>query len=459
MKISVIGTGYVGLVTGVSLAMIGNQVVCIGRNISKINQINKGNPPFSEPELENLLKKVTREGRLVASNQFEKEVGKSEITIIAVGTPTVDEKIDLSQIKNVSTQIGRVLNRKKNYHVVVVKSTVVPGTTEGLVAATIEKISGLKRGEFGLCMNPEFLREGCAVEDAMKPDRIVIGQLDKKSGKVVANIYKKFKCPKIFVNIKTAELIKYSANALFATMISYSNEIARIAEKVGGIDVVDVWRGVHLDNRLSPRVGSLPKKNGRYFPQFLSYIFSGCGYGGSCFPKDTKAITNFARENKIETPVLNGVVKINTSQPLRLVHLLKKTVGEIKGKKITVLGLTFKPDTDDLRESPAIPVIEELIKNKAKVSVHDPLAYLKGPRKELENLKIHYHQKIEKAVFGAEAVIIVTAWSEYKKLTPSFFIKLMKDPVIIDGRRIFSVDKFLKKGIKFQAIGYKNPLI
>lgn len=452
MKITIIGTGYVGLVTGVSLADLGHIVICVGRNKMKIDKINKGKSPFFEPGLDNLLKKLLKKNLISAIDNLSDSVKSSDCTIIAVGTPTINNKIDLSEIEKVSKQIGKVLKEVKKYHVVAVKSTVIPGTSENVVKPLLEQHSSKTAGkDFGLCMNPEFLREGNALEDALNPDRIIIGQYDAKSGKEFSKVYLKNKCPIIFTNLKTAEMTKYVNNALLATLISFANEIARISEKIGKVDVVDVWKGVHLDRRLSPLIGKT-----RIKPGILSYILSGCGYGGSCFPKDTKALANFADELQEEAKLVKNVIEINSTQPHRLIILLKDALGKIKDKKIAVLGLSFKPNTDDLRESAAFPVIDELLSEGAKVICHDPQAYKKSVPEELKSLSITLTKTVEEAIKNCDAAIIITSWDEYVKLTPQSFKRYMKTPIIIDGRRIFDKEKFEKAGIIYKGIGLSN---
>ncbi len=452
MKIAIVGAGYVGLVTGVSLASLGHQVTCIETDQNKVLMINKGQSPIYEVGIDPLLKKVIKQKLFQATQKLEENVVGSDIIFIAVGTPTTDNKIDLSAIKKATEEIGKALEIAKKYQVVVVKSTVLPGVTEGIIAPILEKYSKKRVGQFGLCMNPEFLREGTALEDALHPDRIVIGQVDHKSGKEIAKIYSKFSSPIFFTNLSTAEMIKYAANALLATLISYANEIARISEKTGKVDVVDIWKGVHLDKRLSPIEGKT-----RIKPGLLNYILSGCGYGGSCLPKDTKALVSFADEIGAQTSLIKSVIEINRTQPHRVILLLKNAMGEnLKGKKITILGLAFKPDTDDIRESASFPIIEELLSEGAKVTCHDPMAYKKNVPKQLSNLQVTLTNTAEEAVQDAEAVLIVTAWEEYLKLPPQFFKKHMKHPIVIDGRRIYDKHSFLDAGIIYRGIGLCN---
>lgn len=451
MKVTIIGTGYVGLVTGVSLSEMGHEVVCVGRNKEKIGEINDGKSPFFEPGLDELIKKNIEKKLLRASNDLAACVKDSQVIIIAVGTPTVDNKIDLTEIKTATAQVGKLLSSNSLYQVVVVKSTVVPGTTESVVLPILEEESGKKAGEFGVSMTPEFLREGNAVEDALNPDRIVIGAYDEKTGKIVKELYKKAECPILITNLQTAELIKYAANSFFATLISYSNEIAKIAEKVGSIDIVDVWEGVHLDLRLSPMVHGK-----RISPGFLGYLFSGCGYGGSCFPKDTKALLHFAKDIGVNPQLLQSVVDINASQPERMIGLLKSEYSSLENKKIAVLGLTFKPNTDDIRESPALTLIKSLQKEKAVVVAHDPQAYKKTVPEALKALGIELVSSVANAIKNADALLLVTSWDEYRHIQPQMFKDLMKKPLIIDGRRIYDKKKLNEAGVLYKGIGYKG---
>lgn len=450
MKITVIGTGYVGLVTGASLAALGHTVVCIGRDQKKITAINRAKTPFYEPGLDVLLQKVVAKKRLSASGDLAACVRDADVIILAVGTPTIDNAIDLTSIQKAAEQVGRALVDRKKYQVVVVKSTVVPKTTESVVWPILTKYSKRGADTLGLCMNPEFLREGSAVADAMKPDRIVIGQMDEKSGRTYARVYQKVRTPKIFVNLRTAELTKYAANALFATLISYANEISKISEKTGNIDVLDVWRGVHLDGRLTPRVG---KK--RISPGVLSFIMSGCGYGGSCFPKDTKALLQFAQAQKVQSHMISSTIQVNHDQPLALVSLLEEALPHLRGKRIAVLGIAFKPNTDDTRESPAIPVVKALVKKGAKVVVHDPQAYKKHPVAGFESDKIVYGKSARAALTGADAVVVITSWEEYAHLSGRTFVTLMKRPIVVDGRRMYDSTSLIRAGVTYKGIGLR----
>lgn len=447
MKIAIVGTGYVGLVTGISLALLNHDVICIDQDQNKVSMIKNGKSPFYEPKINQLLKRVLKKKLLSVTGNLQDSVKNADIIIIAVGTPTIKNKIDLSAIKKAAAQIGKAMKNSSKYQVITVKSTVLPGVTEKIIKPILEKNSGKKTGQFGLVMNPEFLREGSALADAMQPDRIVIGQIDKKSGRQFAKIYQKISTPIIFTNLWTAELTKYAANALFATLISYSNEIARISESTSKIDVLDVWKGVHLDKRLSPRIGKT-----RIKPGILSYVFSGCGFGGSCFPKDVKALSSFADSLGTGTRLLKSVIHINKTQPQRIIFLLKSALGEkLENKKIAVLGLAFKPDTDDIRESVAFPVINSLLSEKARVVCHDPKAELP---EFFSGLPVQFTKNINEALKHADSAIIITAWKEYTKLTPRYFKQNMKQPVIIDGRRIYDKNLFLANGLTYKGIGY-----
>lgn len=440
MKISIIGTGYVGLVTGLSLANLGHQVSCVDIDKNKVSQINSGTPPFFEPGVAEMLTKIIKQKKLLATDNLEKSVKDSEIVIVAVGTPTTNNKIDLSIIKKASEQIGNALEESSDYKVITVKSTVLPGTTAEIIKPTLEKYSKKTAGkDFGLCMNPEFLREGNALEDAMNPDRIVIGQLDEKSGQEFAKIYSKLSSPKIFTNLWTAELIKYTSNSLFATLISFANEISRIAEAIGKVDVLDVWKGVHLDKRLNPIV-----EGKRINPAFLSYLLSGCGFGGSCFPKDIQALATFASEHNTDASLIKSVININDTQPGRVVSHLQKALVNLKGKKIAVLGLAFKPETDDTRESPALPIVKQLTLEGAEVVGHDPMA------KVADIIQV---DTIKEALGDADAAVVVTSWKEYRDLTPDIFKQYMKQPILIDARRIYDKRVFSKAGITYKGIG------
>ena len=444
MKVAVIGTGYVGLVSGVCLAEYGHQVICVDTDTVKIDQINRGNTPIYEKGLETLLKKNIG-GNLLATTDLASAVQNSDISLIAVGTPFTGEKIDLRFIKTVSRQIGSILAQIKHYHMVVVKSTVVPGTTDGVVLPLLEEASGKKAGpDFGVGMNPEFLREGAAVEDFLYPDRIVMGAIDERSKKVLAELYSPFKkVDKLFTNTRTAEMIKYAGNSLLATMISFSNEIANLCSSVGGIDVTEVMQGVHLDKRLSP---ILPQGE-RIKPAFTTYLEAGCGFGGSCFPKDVKALIAHGKTYGNPMQLLDAVIKVNQLQPDQIMARLKKHFPVLKDVHVAVLGLAFKPGTDDMRESPAIPVIEQLRMEKAKIKAFDPVA-MASARKLFNGNHIQYCQTVLDAVDKVDAILLLTRWEEFSAL-PDFLNTVDNPPLLVDGRRMLAKDKF----VRYEGIG------
>jgi UDPglucose 6-dehydrogenase len=426
MKISIIGTGYVGLSAAVGFAKRGYDVLCYDVDGAKLDSIDSGKSPIYEPLIDEYLNEVTANGKLKTSRDLEKTIKETDVSFIAVGTPSRDDgSINIVYVEKVSEEIGKVLKTKDAYHMIVVKSTVLPGTTESVILPILEKFSGKKAGrDFGLCMNPEFLREGCALEDFLKPDRIVIGEHDKRSGDMIEKLYCGFDAPVLMVSLKVAEMIKYASNALLATKISYSNEIGNICKKLG-IDVYDVMKGVGLDHRLSP-----------YFLQ------AGCGFGGSCFPKDVLALVTKGRELGYDPKFLQEVLDTNERQKLKVIEHLDKKVDGLDGKKIAVLGLSFKANTDDVRESPAIKIISFLKYRGAKIAAHDPQG--------MENMKrifpdIEYHETPQDALKDSEAALILTDWDHFKQLNDNDF-NLMRNKIIIEGRKI------LGKDIEFEGV-------
>ena len=407
-RISIIGSGYVGLVTGIGLAELGNEVIFVDIDKNKIGLINSAMPPIYEKGLKELMQEDKE--RYYATTDYYEAISKSEITFICVGTPSKEDgSIDLRYIESASRGIGEALANKEDFHVVVVKSTVIPGTTEDVVKPIIEKESGKKAfKDFGLAMNPEFLREGNAVEDFFNPDRIVIGVKDDKTKLILEELYRQFRCPKIFTDIRTAEMIKYVSNAFLATKISFANEIGNICKKLG-VDVYKVFEGVGLDHRINP-----------------SFFRAGIGFGGSCFPKDVKALIRKAEELGEEPKILKAVIEVNEKQPLILVELLKKYVPNLRDKRIGILGLAFKPDTDDVRESRAIPIVGALIDKGAKIIAYDP--------KAMNNFakifpQIDYAKSAQEVIDKSDAVLIVTEWGEFEKLD-------YRGKIVIDGRRM-----------------------
>lgn len=413
MKISVIGTGYVGTVSAACFAELGHEVVCVDIDPSKIDMLKRGVPPIYEDGLSELLEKHVGKN-LNATSDYDLAVNNSEVSFICVGTPSDHNgRIDLGIVKAASTSLGKSLRNKNGYHVIVVKSTVVPETTEKVVLPIIEKESGKILGEFGIAMNPEFLREGKAVHDFMHPDKIVVGSLDKRSGDIVASLYSDLNCVITRTNPRTAEMIKYVNNAFLATKISFSNEVGNLCKELG-IDTYEVMKAVGKDFRIGPH-----------------FLNSGAGFGGSCFPKDVKALIGKASEVGYEPVLLKSVIAVNEIQPLRMIRLLKSKLHNLQGKKIAVLGLAFKNDTDDIRESRSIPVIKELLEEGALVSAYDKMA--------TENMKrifpdIEYCNSAIDALRGSDACLIMTEWNEFKSLVAEF--NVMKNRLIIDGRHM-----------------------
>lgn len=448
MKITVIGSGYVGLITGACLADKSFTVVCMDKSQKIVDKINAGTPPIHEKGLEELLKRTRAAGRLTATTDLAAAIAGAEVIFLAVGTPFDGAEIDLAYVKAATAELGRLLHTAAPYPVITVKSTVVPTTAEMVVLPILEKESGLKAGTgFGLCSNPEFLREGSAVEDFMNPDRIVIGATDQKTAEKMRLVYTWAACPVVETNPRTAEMIKYTANALLPLMISFSNEIANLANTIGGIDIRDVMKGVHLDYRLNPVVDGK-----RVNPGILSYLEAGCGFGGSCFPKDVKALAAFARRKGMGQGILDQITAVNEGQPLKVVALTTDRLGDLGEKKIAVLGLAFKPETDDTRESPSIPLVRELLRQGARVTAHDPIVnaeFNKYPGCET----LAHAASWRDAVCGAEAAIIMTRWKQYREITATELASLMKRPLLVDTRRMLKKENFTS--VEYAGIGYR----
>ena len=444
MKVSVIGTGYVGLVSGACLADAGHEVVCVDVDPRKVEAVNEGRSPIHEKGLDELLERNVGQ-RLRATTDLEAAVLESELSLIAVGTPSRDGAIDLGFVEEVSRQIGEVLSRKDTYHTVIVKSTVVPGTTEEVVLPILEEASGKSAGEdFGVGMNPEFLREGEAVSDFQNPDRIVLGGIDDRSLDALADLYAPFDGVEIVrTRPRTAEMIKYTANSLLATMISFSNEVANLCTAIGGIDIVEVMHGVHLDKRLSPILDD----GRRIRPGFVTYLEAGCGYGGSCFPKDVDALVDHGREHGSPMHLLEAVVGVNRRQPERVVAMLEKHFPSLEGLRATILGLAFKPGTDDMRESPAIPVIRSLRERGAHVKAYDPVAREEA-RKVFGDDGVRYSDTLEAALEGSDAVVLMTRWAEFERV-PELLSGSDDPPLVVDGRRM--LDK--REVARYDGIG------
>jgi UDPglucose 6-dehydrogenase len=430
MNISIIGTGYVGLVTGACLADRGHTVTCVDLDPRRVAALNAGVTPIFEAGLAELLR-ANVPHRLRATTNLAEAVQGTDLTFISVGTPFDGHTIDLTAVTEAARQIGAVLRTKPGYHVVTIKSTVVPGTTDQAVIPVLELASGRKAGpDFGVGMNPEFLSEGEAVRDFMHPDRIVLGGIDARTIAQLEEVYRPFPdAPRIHTNTRTAELIKYTSNALLATLISFSNEIANLASAMGEIDALEVMKGLHLSQYFRARGAD-------ELPSITSFLQPGCGFGGSCLPKDVKALIAHGRGYGEPLRLLQAVMEVNEQQPARLVRLLDRRWPDLHNVRIAVLGLAFKPGTNDVRESPAFPVVRALLSRHADVAAYDPAATADFQR-QLPDRRIRYCASLTEALDGAAAVVVVTPWPEFADL-PTRLRALDPEPLLVDGRRTFT---------------------
>ena len=437
MKINVIGTGYVGLVSGVCMAAKGHSVKCFDTNPDTIQILKSGKCHFYEKGLEKLFVEYSDNLSFeLLDASSEHKLLDCQVILMAVGTPTVNEKIDLSQIKTASKNIGKLIKNHDKFISVIVKSTVVPGTTDTVVKNILEESSGKKIGEFGLGMNPEFLREGNAVEDFMNPDRIVFGYEDKITLEYLHEIYSPWDVDKIIVNTRSAEMIKYVNNSLLATQISTINEYSNIAKSIGNIDFNTVMNAVHLDNRWSP----IDKTTGkRIYPEIINYLKPGCGFGGSCFPKDVMALAALSKEIGIQPLILDSVIKVNQLQPKVILEYLEEKVGSLKGKNILVLGLAFKPETDDVRESVSIKIIEYLNAQKCNITAHDPISI--NNAKKIIDFEVKYVSEWKKELSNNDIIIISTNWNEYLELKD--LDETLENKILFDTRSLFNKNEFI----------------
>lgn len=446
LAISIIGTGYVGLVTGCCLAAVGHRVVCVDRLSERVARINRAEAPFFEPGLDELLQRSINSGKLRATSDLKEAVNSTNVTLIAVGTPDFEGRIDLSQIEQAASEIGAALGSKGDYHVVAVKSTVVPGTTEGIVRQSLEWTSGRKVGErLGLCMNPEFLREGSAIDDFMQPDRVIIGASDAKAASLLQAVYESFDCPKLVVSPVNAEFTKYASNALLATLISYSNELAALCEQTPGADAEVVMDGLHLDKRLSPVVDGQ-----RVSPGILSYLRPSSGYGGSCLPKDVAALLAYARSRDLDAPLLSAVSTVNERRTTEVLDLAERRLGSFAGRSVGVLGLAFKSGTDDLRHSPALKLVEQLRDRGASVRVFDPVAT--DMARPILSDTVAYSANAVEALKDTDLAVIGTSWPEWTKLDWDQVKAAMKGNAVLDARNSLRAHP-LPKNFVVQRIG------
>ena len=430
MKIAVIGTGYVGLVAGACFAESGNDVICVDKDESKIRMLRRGRMPIYEPGLEEMVRRNRLENRLTFTTMLPKAVRESSIVFIAVGTPQGDDgSADLHHVLAVAKDVAKAMN---GYKVIVDKSTVPVGTSV--------KVREVVRREtthpFSVVSNPEFLKQGAAIEDFLKPDRVVIGAEDPRGAELMLELYAPFTrtgAPIMVMDCASAELTKYASNAMLATRISFMNEVANVCELVGA-DVDQVRRAIGSDRR----IGS-------------SFLFPGVGYGGSCFPKDVKAMIHFAAEKSYEFKILHAVQAVNQLQKTRLIAKMQAHFGSLKGKTIAIWGLAFKPRTDDMREAPSIPLITALLESGAKVQAFDPEAMKVA--KNLLGPKVTYAAKSYDALKGADALAIITEWNEFRRPDFPRMRTLMRSPVIFDGRNLFTPDQMKSHGFTYYSIG------
>ncbi len=443
-SVSILGTGFIGLCSAACFADKDIKVLASTHNEKKAKMINDGKAPFYEADLQEIMDdiKANKPELLQCLLDPVKAVLETDISMITQGTPMREDKsIDLGYIESTAREIGEALKQKDKYHLVVVRSTVVPGTTRNLVGKIITEVSGKVPGkDFGLCMQPEFLAEGRSIEDTLRPDRIVIGEIDERSGDMLQEFYEYFygdhlqNCPMLRMNLESAELVKYGNNCLLSTKISYANEFANFAELVPNVDVAQVMKGVGLDYRLNSR-----------------FLNAGVGFGGSCFHKDVNAIKAWSKSKGYTSRLLEAVLGINDDQAIHIVDMAEQLAGKLAGKKVALLGLAFKPGTDDMREAASIRVVNELRKRGiTDIIGYDPKAN-KTAEVEMGD-KIKYAESIEEVLKDSECAIIITEWDEFKKLTPDDFKKQMKTPNLIDGRRVFDYDVF-NRLLAFRAIG------
>ena len=430
MKIAVVGSGYVGLVAGACLAENGNDVVCIDKDGAKVKKLQRGQIPIYEPGLEEMVRRNRAERRLTFTTNLARGVRASEIIFIAVGTPTgEDGSADLKHVLDVAREAARAMN---GYKVIVNKSTVPVGTA-GKVREIVRRET---THPFSVVSNPEFLKQGAAIDDFMKPDRVVIGAEDPRAAELMKELYAPFTrtgAPIMLMDCASAELCKYAANAMLATRISFMNEVANVCDAMGA-DIDQVRKAVGADRRIGP-----------------SFLFPGVGYGGSCFPKDVKAMLRFAHSAKYDFQILKAVEAVNERQKVRLLDKLRAHFGSLKGKRIAVWGLAFKPRTDDMREAPSVPLVDGLLAEGAHVNAYDPEA-MKVAR-GIFGSRITYGDNSYSALTGADALVLVTEWNEFREPDFARMRKLMRQPVIFDGRNIYNPDQIRAQGFTYASMG------
>ncbi|QMV40780.1 UDP-glucose dehydrogenase family protein [Cohnella cholangitidis] len=430
MKILVTGTGYVGTTTALVLSEMGWNVTGLDTDERKIDLLRQGSIPFYEDGLEALLNKQLQSGKLRFTADVEKALQDNDVIFVCVGTPSLpDGSADMQYMKQVAENIGRYMNK---YQLIVNKSTVPVGTQEKM--SDWIRSAQLSPQPFDVVSNPEFLREGRALSDARYPDRVIIGADNDHAAKLLKALYHSLNCPVIITTPRTAELIKYAANAFLATKISFINEIAELCDRLD-VNVKEVAQGIGLD----PRIG-------------LSFLHAGIGYGGSCFPKDVAALLRTATEQNTELSLLEKVISVNRSKYLNMLDKARNRLGNLENKKVAVLGLAFKPDTDDIREAPAIRIIRSLLEEKAHVSVHDPVAKL--PPDLAQSAAVQCLLP-EQALIGADAVLLCTEWNDYQHIGWERMKKIMNRPNVFDGRNMLSAKQMKAMGYHYEGIGYR----
>jgi UDPglucose 6-dehydrogenase len=426
-----IGTGYVGLVTGTCFAELGNDVICVDNIKEKIDRLNRGEVPIYEPGLDDIVAKNVKEGRLTFTTDLKSAVEKSLVIFIAVGTPQAEDgSADMRYVEAVTKDIALHMNE---YKVIVNKSTVPVGAGKW-IKELIQKHQP-KPIPFSVASNPEFLREGSAIEDFMRPNRVVIGTEDGKAAEIMRDLYNPLyliETPIVMTNLASAELTKYAANAFLATKISFINEIANVCERVGA-DVHDVAKGMGLDHRIGSK-----------------FLHPGPGYGGSCFPKDTRALLNIAQKQDYHFQIVEAAINVNDQQRYRMLEKIKEAVGEVRGKTITVLGLAFKPNTDDMREAPSIEIIKGLQKAGARIRAYDPVA-MSEAKKILND--VEFAEDTYSAIRGADALVFVTEWNQFRSLDMDRVKRLLKTPIVIDLRNIYEPEKMREYGFQYTSVG------
>lgn len=440
-RIAIVGTGYVGLVTGACLASLGHDVTCADVDAARVEAIRRGAVPFFEPGLDELLVK-TLGTSLAITTDLKQAVSVSDVTFIAVGTPGDDEgAIDLSQVLAAASAVGEVLSTIERSHIVVIKSTVVPGSTERSITGAIEEGAGRPIGEnLAVVVNPEFLTEGTALDDFLHPDRIVVGSTDPAAARQVAELFGSDpSLPVIVTNLGTAEMIKYASNTLLSTLISFSNQIADIGSAIGDVDAAGVMEGVRLSRYLTT--------DGRTAP-IAAFLEAGCGFGGSCLPKDTAALASAGEEAKAGVEILRSVLEVNTRRPQQLLRLVLDSYPDLTGREVAVLGLAFKPDTDDVRKSPAFPFMSLLLDHGARVRTHDPVVMVDSIPVALRS-RVRHFADLSAAIADADVVVLVTKWDEYAKL-PELLVDRDTQPLVVDGRRMLDP----RSVARYDGIGY-----